>query len=86
MTILDRVNEARRSLRRALVLAAMFEAIAGALGVVLAFGIVDALFGIPSIGRMLAAPLALLAAVALPLVPVLAVAVLPVLAVAVVVA
>lgn len=65
MTMLDRVNEARRTLRRALVLAALFEALSGALGVVLAFGIVDALFGIPPIGRMLALPLALLAAVAL---------------------
>jgi hypothetical protein len=65
MTVLDRVNEARRTLRRALVVAAVLEALAGALGVVLAFGVVDALFGIPPIGRMLASPLALLAAVAL---------------------
>jgi hypothetical protein len=65
MTVLDRVNEARRTLRRALVVAAVLEALSGALGVILAFGVVDALFGIPPIGRMLAAPLALLAAVAL---------------------
>ena len=65
MTVLDRVNDARRTLRRALVVAAVLEALCGALGVVLAFGVVDALFSIPSIGRMLAPPLALLAAVAL---------------------
>ena len=65
MTVLDRVNDARRTLRRALVVAAVLEALYGALGVVLAFGVVDALFSIPSIGRMLAPPLALLAAVAL---------------------
>ena len=65
MTVLNRVNDARRTLRRALVVAAVLEALCGALGVVLAFGVVDALFSIPSIGRMLAPPLALLAAVAL---------------------
>ncbi len=65
MTLLDRVNGARRTLRRALVLAALFEAASGALAVALAFAIVDLLFGIAPIGRMLAAPLALLAAVGL---------------------
>jgi hypothetical protein len=65
VTVLDRVNDARRTLRRALVLAALFEALSGALAVVLCFGIIDVLIGIPPIGRMLAPPLALLAAVAL---------------------
>jgi hypothetical protein len=65
MTVLDRVNNARRTLRRALVVAAVLEALSGALGVILAFGIVDLLFSIPPIGRMLAPPLALLAAVTL---------------------
>lgn len=65
MTVLTRVNAARRTLRRALVMAAALEALTGVLAVALSFAAVDALFGIPPIGRMLAAPLALLAAVAL---------------------